>query len=75
MAAVGELDSSGKYDGKVNFTIVPAEEDGFAEDIQTYDLGTHGLVALGPAGEVKATIPGHKFGKAEIEGAIAKLLN
>ena len=72
---MSELDESGKYDDQVTFTIVPAEEDGFAADIQDYDLGTHGLVALDASGEARATLPGHKFGKTEIEEAIAKALN
>ena len=66
-----------KYQDQVDFVIVPAEETNARQDeIAAYGFAKelHGLVVLGPDGEPGATLPGHRFGAAEIEGALLGVL-
>ena len=70
LAAVRELEP--EYEEVITFTIVSAEDTATkGEEIEELELGSHGLVAVAPDGEVVYTIPGHAFGKPEIEEAIA----
>jgi len=72
---VSELAS--EYEGKVEFTLVTPEETALATtDLERFGFteAKHGLVALDPSGEPKATIPGHNFGKDEIVAAIEDVL-
>ena len=69
-----ELETEGTYKDQLKFTIVAPEEAGFTDAVKQYELGTHGLVGLSPAGEQVVSIPGHEFGRPEIEAAIAQLL-
>ena len=72
MAAVSELET--EYEGQIVFTIIQPEYTKASGEVEAYELGTHGLVAFGPDGQVIATLPGHQFGKPEIEEVIRKLL-
>lgn len=74
-AAVGELEEV--YGDRVRFQVVPAEETAKrADEIAAYGFTElrHGLVALDPDGEVIVRIPGHDFGKPEVELAVLSLL-
>ena len=60
-----------EYEGRVRFEIIPAEETAVrADELEEYELGSHGLVAFDSEGVVRAHIPGHTFGRAEIVAAI-----
>ena len=75
MAAVGELEQ--EYQGRVDFVIVPAEETARRSDeIEEYGFTDqrHGLVAFDEDGDVCVKLPGHQFGKAEIEAAVETVL-
>jgi hypothetical protein len=75
VAAVGGLEQD--YGDRVDFVIVPAEETaqriaevnafGFAEQ-------RHGLVGFSADGQARVKIPGHQFGRPEIEDAIQRVL-
>jgi len=75
VAAVGELQP--EYENQIFFNIIPAEEtlkrtdevNGFGFQDQK-----HGLVAFDADGEPVVLIPGHQFGKAEIQAAVEKVL-
>ncbi len=69
-----ELEKEKTYAGKIRFTIVPQTNDNFAKEVESYDIGSHGLVGFDPQGNVATKIAGHQFGKAEIVGAIKALL-
>jgi hypothetical protein len=71
-AAVSELEE--EYAGQVTFTIIEPEVTKTNGDVQAYELDTHGMVAFDPAGEVITTLPGHDFGKEEIEEMIGTVL-
>lgn len=73
MAAVSELRT--EYEGQVVFVVVQPEQTLIGDDVARYGLGTHGLVAFDPDGKVIATIPGHDFGRPEIEAVIQKVLD
>jgi hypothetical protein len=60
-----------EYEGQFKFEIIPPEETlKRAEELGLYDLGSHGLVVLAPDGKELAHLPGHQFGRAEIEAAM-----
>ena len=69
-----ELEKEKTYEGQIQFTIVPNTKAGFKEEVASFDIGSHGLVAFNPKGGVSSKIPGHKFGKSEIVAAISTLL-
>lgn len=50
------------------------ESDAQRAEIAGYELGTHGLVVLDAAGKVMSKIPGHDFGKTEIEAQLRAAL-
>jgi len=72
---VGELQTS--YSNQINFNIIPSVEtlkrteevNGFGFEDQK-----HGMVAFDAEGKPVVLIPGHNFGKDEIEAAIQKVL-
>ncbi len=64
-----------QYEGRVTFNIIPVNADGAAGEIEKHELGTHGLVVYDADGAVSSTIPGHRFGREEIEAAIANVLD
>ena len=72
--AVGELDTSGKYKGKLTFSVVPFGLKESQEVIKREDLGTHGLVGFGRDRTVKVKLAGHNYGKEEIVEQIDDLL-
>ena len=59
-----------EYEGRITFNVISVRAEGADQEIQKHELGTHGLVVYGADGAVAATIPGHKFGREEIESAI-----
>jgi hypothetical protein len=63
-----------EYEGRVVFVVVTPERTLAGDDVARYGLGTHGLVAFASDGTVVATIPGHDFGRAEIEEVIRQVL-
>ena len=69
-AAVRELDEEEKYEGKVQFTLVPHTQEGFKEEVASFDIGSHGLVGFDSP---VTKIEGHQFGKDEIVQAIETL--
>lgn len=72
-AAVRELEP--EYSGKVRFRVIPIKGDAEREEVKSFDIGTHGLVGLTPEGEVRVKIPGHEFGKPEIQEKTDELLS
>ena len=71
---MGELETEGQYEGKVKFTIVKEDAPDFKAAVAEHELGTHGLVAFDADGNKKASLPGHNFGRAEVEEVIAQVL-
>ena len=72
---MGELEP--EYEGRVDFTIVSAEETATRQDeIQAFGFAEkrHGLVAFTSAGTPLVTIAGHEFGKEEIRAAAEAVL-
>jgi len=63
-----------KYDGRVTFNVISVQAEGADGEIQKHELGTHGLVVYAADGTLSSTIPGHRFGREEIEAAIDKVL-
>jgi hypothetical protein len=72
VAAVSELRT--EYAGRVRFVVVQPEQTLSGEDVARYELGTHGLVAFDADGKVFGTLPGHDFGRAEIEALVRRML-
>ncbi len=65
------------YAGQAQFVVIPAEETAQrADEIELFGFTAkkHGLVASGPGGEAAVKMPGHDFGKAEIEAALRQVL-
>lgn len=65
-----------EYQGRVTFEIIQQSEPRFQKEVDQFEFGAqrHGLVGLTVDGEVGAKIPGHQFGREEIEAAIQKIL-
>ena len=75
VAAVSELEQ--EYGEAVDFVIVPAEETAQAQaELEEFGFtaSKHGLVAFTPEGEALVKIPGHQFGRDEIQAAIEAVL-
>ena len=75
VAAVGELEK--EYGDKVHFNVISAEETAERQDeIEAFGFTAlkHGLVAFGIDGEPHVKIPGHQFGREEIETATKAIL-
>lgn len=72
---MGELEQ--QYGDGIRFTIVPAEQTAESQDeIDEYGFTDlkHGLVIFSSEGEAVVKIPGHQFGKAEIDAGIRTML-
>jgi len=72
---VGELET--QYGDRVDFQVVPAEETAKrGDEIALYGFTDlkHGLVGFTAEGEARVKMPGHQFGKPEIESAIHQIL-
>lgn len=72
---MGEL--AQEYEGRVRFEVVPAEEtENRQDEIDAYGFTAqrHGLVGFDPSGAALVKMPGHMFGKEEIDAAIQTLL-
>ena len=74
MAAVSELET--KYEGKIKFRIISANSDEGIDASMEYDFENkrHGLVAFDKEGGVKTIMPGHSYGKPDIEKNLEELL-
>jgi hypothetical protein len=75
VAAVRELEP--EYQDRIDFVVIEAEETALRQD-EIDELGftelKHGLVGFSGSGEAVVKLPGHQFGKPEIEQAIQALL-
>ncbi len=74
-AAVRELEV--EYADRVTFVIVSAEETAAAtEDIEAFGFQEdgHGLVIFDGEGEVAGKLPGHNYGRTEIEAQLKTVL-
>ncbi|MCR9244866.1 MAG: hypothetical protein NXI31_07530 [bacterium] len=60
------------YGSKVKFVVKPAAEE--LDTIQSYELGSHGMVLCGSKNELLWKESGHKQTRAGIEAAIKKAL-
>ena len=72
---MGEL--AQEYEGQVEFVVVSAEQTAQRSDeIELYGFTEkkHGLVGFAPGGEAVVTIPGHDYGKSEIDAAVKTVL-
>jgi hypothetical protein len=66
-----------EYEGRAIFTIVSAKDTAAAaDDIEAFGFTDlkHGLVVFDGDGEAKVKIPGHMFGRAEIEKGLKGVL-
>ena len=65
-----------EYEGRITVTIkdVNTEEGKAAVEKYGWQDPKHGLVTLGPDGEMVGTLPGHTYGKDEIQQKIDELL-
>ena len=72
---MGELDQ--EYGDRVDFVIVSADDTQQRQD-EIIEYGfvdlKHGLVAFTVDGEAAVKIPGHQFGREEIEAAVLEVL-
>ena len=72
---MGELET--EYQDRAKFTIVPAEETmKRSDEIEEYGFTElkHGLVVFSPDGEAVVKMPGHQFGRDEIEAGLQQVL-
>ena len=72
---MGELQN--EYADRVRFTIVPADETARSSAaLEEYGFTAlkHGLVVFSKGGEPLLKIPGHQFGRVEIEAGIEQAL-
>lgn len=75
-AAVRELEQ--EYGEQATFVLVSPEETGArADELTEYGFTDlkHGLVVFNAAGDAVAKIPGHNFGRTEIEAALKTALD
>lgn len=70
--AVRELSKS--HSDRVRFRIVLRKGDAVKKEIEGFDIGTHGLIALDADDNPVDKIPGHDFAAPEIEARIRNLL-
>ena len=72
---MGELEQ--EYGNQVDFVIVSPEQTAASgQDLERFGFTAlkHGLVAFDAAGEPVVMIPGHQFGREEIEAAVQQVL-
>lgn len=65
------------YEGRVDFVIISAEDTAKrGDEIEAFGFTEqlHGMVGFTSEGEPLVKMPGHNFGKAEIEEAATQLL-
>ena len=73
---MGELETD--YGDRAEFVVVSAEETAERQDeIDEYGFTglKHGLVVFSSSGEALVKIPGHQFGREEIEEALIEVLD
>lgn len=74
-AAVRSLRDEGKYNGKLRFYVIDVDSAKVRQEIARWEgLGNHGLVGTTAKGAVLGMLPGHSFGKAQIEQKIAEVI-
>ena len=67
----------GEYGDRVDFVVVPpAETAQRSDEIEMFGFTDlkHGLVAFDVEGNAEVKIPGHQFGRDEIEKAVQEVL-
>ncbi len=72
---MGELEQ--EYGERVDFVIIPAEETlARSDELEEYGLkeALHGLVIFDADGEAQVKMPGHQFGRPEIEEGLLGVL-
>jgi hypothetical protein len=72
---VSELEQ--EYEGRARFTIVSPEETAAATaEIEAFGFTDtkHGLVVFDGEGTAQLKLPGHMFGRAEIEAGLKRVL-
>ena len=65
------------YEGQAIFTVVSAKETAASfDDIEAFGFADlrHGLVVFDGEGDAKVKLPGHMFGRAEIEEGLKEVL-
>jgi hypothetical protein len=75
VAAVSELRA--EHGDEVDFVVVPPQETARrSAELGLFHLSSrkHGLVAFDASGEPVVTIAGHRFGRAELEMALAQVV-
>jgi hypothetical protein len=65
-----------EYEGQITVTIldVNTEEGQAAVEKYGWQEPLHGLVTLRPDGTMVGTLPGHRYGKPEVEAKVKELL-
>ena len=66
-----------EYEGRATFTIVsPEQTAASADEIEAFGFTDlrHGLVVFDGEGEPRVKLPGHMFGRAEIEEGLKEVL-
>lgn len=65
-----------EYEGRVRFEVRDANSEEGKTAVETYGWqeALHGLVTLGPDGKMVGTIPGHRYGRAEVQAKVEELL-
>ena len=66
-----------EYEGQATFTIISPEETAASfDEIEAFGFADlrHGLVVFDGEGEPRVKIPGHMFGRAEIEEGLKRVL-
>ena len=65
------------YEGQATFTIISPEETAASfDEIEAFGFADlrHGLVVFDGEGEPRVKLPGHMFGRAEIEEGLKRVL-
>ena len=65
-----------EYEGQITVSIVDVNSDEGQAAVKEYGWTEprHGLVTLRPDGSMVGTLPGHRYGKAEIKAKVDELL-
>lgn len=66
-----------EYRGRVRFDVRSVQSPGVEDEVRALPFGgtNHGLVTFAADGTVAGVLPGHQFGRAEIEAKVKDLLS